>query len=246
MGGQTNRKLGARLALFVTSGLLSLLVAEWGARVAFPNQRSIAFYDYDDRYDFRHRAGHDRVTSDFGEGRPWRFVTNERGFRGAAWSPKPKGNRLRAYVAGDSFTFGNAVATNEAFPSVADAQNRNWEIINLGTSSWGPANALAYLETEGADLEGSCLVYALFHGNDVTDGLRRTLYRLDESGAAVRVEPKKRAPTKSSNLRALARMLPLYDFLLENSQLMNLVRSAAIMLVVQADEAELLRGAINR
>jgi len=65
----------------------------------------------------------------------------------------------RVLVTGDSFTFGNGVDHEEAFPRVADtllrASAEGWEILNLGVSAWGPSNAVAWLETEGAAVGAS-------------------------------------------------------------------------------------------
>src|SRR5262249_9784301 len=133
----------------------------------------------------------DQVTTEWGEGKPWRFRTNSRGFRWPEWPDAPAAGVSRVLVMGDSFTFGNAVETEQTFPAVADALVRaqgSGEVVNAGVSAWGPEHALAYLETEGQPLRASCLVYAFYEGNDVMDAYTHPIYALKD-GELVRLPP---------------------------------------------------------
>ena len=102
-----------------------------------------------------------------------------------------------------------------------------WEVLNLGVSAWGPQNALAYLETEGSAIGGSCLVYGFFEGNDVVDDMVRRLYTVKD-GHLVK-EPVVIPPvTRMMQVRSVMLHIPLYDALIAHSQLFNVVRTGMI------------------
>ncbi len=212
-----------------------MLLGEVVARLAYPLKRSLSWYHYDPRYGFRHRESYDALTNDWGEGKLWRFHTNSHGFRWPEWSFAAPRDAKRALVMGDSFTFGDALSDEEAFPGVAAARaGHSWQVINAGTSAWGPAHALAYLESEGKAIEASCLVYAVFEGNDVIDVTTHGSYVLSEKKLVSKVDERTTVTTGTSRIRDALRG-PLYDFLLEHSQLFNIIRGAGLSTVAKHD-----------
>ncbi len=227
----------AKAGLLAASIALALLIGEVVARVAYPMRRSLSWYHYDPRYGFRHRESYDAMTNDWGEGKLWRFHTNSHGFRWPEWSLEAPKDARRVLVMGDSFTFGDALSEDEAFPGVAGARaGKAWQVVNAGTSAWGPAHALAYLETEGAPIEAGCLVYALFEGNDVIDVMTHGGYELKDGAIVSRVETRKAEVTRMSRVRDVLRG-SLYDFLLEHSQLFNIVRAGGLNTVAKQGAA---------
>jgi hypothetical protein len=227
------RGLLGRLGLVLASVAVALGIAEIAARIEFPPMQGISWYHYDPRYGYRHRENADATTTAWGDGKPWRFRTNARGFRGPSFADAPAAGTSRALVMGDSFTFGNALAEGETYPEVAHMTLRDraegaWEVINAGVSAWGPQNALAYLATEGDKIQASCLIYGFFEGNDVMDGVAAPrLYDL-RNGDFVRIPSIVTAPSTLSSVRDWTRKIPLYDALIEHSQLFNVVRNSTI------------------
>lgn len=219
-----------KAGLLLVSLALALLLGEGLARAFTPYQRGVSWYQYDDRYEFRHRSNLDVETTEWGDGQPWRLRTNSRGFRGAEWNPRPVPGVKRLLVVGDSFTMGNAVSEAEAFPAVAEAAlgqpGDPWQVVNLGVSAWGPENALGWLETEGADVEATCLVYAFYLGNDMVDHRRSRLFVAREGRLERR--PNDGKPTPAARARAVLRAFPPYEFLIAHSQLFNVVRQVAL------------------
>jgi hypothetical protein len=229
----------ARVGLLVGSVALACCAGEAATRALYPPVRGISWYHYDARYAYKHRPGVDQETTEWGERKLWRFRTNRRGFRWPEWADAPAAGTSRVLVMGDSFTFANAVETEQAFPAVADAALRArgpWEVINAGVSAWGPENALAYLETEGAPIRASCLVYAFYEGNDVMDAHVRPLYEL-KGGALTHLPLTKGPPTRSERVREVMHAIPVYDGLLAHSQLFNLARSAFLLKATGGDGA---------
>ena len=244
--GSRLRALAAKAALFAFSFTLALGVAEVATRLLCRPVRGVSWYHNDPRYGVKHRPGVDRITTEWGERTPWRFRTNSRGFRWPEWGDAPAPGVSRVLVMGDSFTFGNAVEVEQAFPAVADAALRrtgSWEVINAGVSGWGPQNALAYLESEGAPIRGSCLVYAFYEGNDVMDAYVHPLYEL-RGGELVHLPAPKQMEGRAATARSLMRAFPAYELLLEHSQLFNMARNLFIQRTVwQAAKDAVTAGA---
>jgi acetyltransferase AlgX (SGNH hydrolase-like protein) len=236
-------RLLANTAIILISLTAALAAADGLSRLLYPPIREIHWYHHDPRYTMRHRANREGSTQVWGDGAEWHFRINARGFRGNDWAPTPSPGIDRVLVMGDSYTFGNAVDEEKTFPQLTDSLLRReggapqrWEVLNLGVVAWGPQNALAYLETEGADIGARCLIYAFFLGNDVVDNVLYHLYSL-------RAEELVRNPVSTlpdynpKRLRAIAEALPLYDFLLQESQLFNLLRSTVLEHVSHEQEA---------
>jgi hypothetical protein len=78
-------------------------------------------------------------------------------------------------------------------------------------------------------------VYGFFEGNDVLDGVVHNFYSL-EGKAAKPVPISGPPPSRLATVREAMRKLPLYDFLLEHSQLFNILRSAGINTLARHDQ----------
>jgi hypothetical protein len=228
--GRLRAVLG-RAALLLGSLIFAAGMGEIVARVAFPRARGVSWYHFDPSYGFRHRENADAETTEWGDRELWHFRTNARGFRGPDWPDALPAGTRRVLVTGDSFTFGDALEEKDAYPVVAgatvDPASGKWEVLNLGVSAWGPQNALAYLETEGAPIQASCLVYGFFEGNDIIDDMVRHLYTMKD-GHLVKEPVVVTPPTRMMRVRAVMQRIPLYDGLIAHSQLFNVVRTGMI------------------
>jgi hypothetical protein len=225
----STRQILFATGLVVAVGIATLLACEGAARLIYPPIRGLHWYHADPRYGMRHLSNLDKQVTQWGGGAYWHFRTNARGFRGGDWPDTPMPGERRVLVAGDSFTFGNGVSEGNTFVETADRLIRrddeggHWQVLNLGTSAWGPQNALAYLESEGASIRASCLVYAFFLGNDVMDNVAFHLYSL-RNGRLEKNPNEAASPGFADRVKQVMRALPVYDFLLDHSQLFNLVR----------------------
>lgn len=223
------RRILGEAGLVLTIGIASLLVCEGVARAIYPPLRSSHWYHEDPRYGMRHRSNLDKQVTEWGGGAYWHFRTNARGFRGDDWPDVPAPGERRVLVMGDSFTFANGVSEGGTFPEIADRlihereADAHWPVLNLSTSAWGPQNALAYIETEGAPIRASCLVYGFFLGNDVMDNVAAHLYSLRD-GRLEKNPVAAASPGLVDRVKEAMRALPVYDFLLDHSQLLNLAR----------------------
>lgn len=224
-------------ALASASLIICCLVGEVAARMLFSPRRAVVAYRFDPRYGFVHRPGEDTRTYAWGDGKPWRYRINSRGFRGDEWTDSARSGKHRLIMMGDSFTFGVGLEESEAVPAVVQQKlgTTAFEVINAGVSGWGPQNALAWLETEGSSLSGNCLVYAFFEGNDVVDGTVANLYQL--SNGQLARSPLHDRSDQVARIDESMRALPGYAFLLRHSQLFNVARSAVFSRIAVRDAA---------
>jgi hypothetical protein len=234
-------------ALLLVSLSVAFFLGEVLARAFTPHRRGVSWYRYDERYEFRHRSNLDAETTEWGDGLRWRLRTNSRGFRGDEWGPRAKPGIDRILVIGDSFTLGNAVAEAEAFPAVATdvfrEQGHPWQALNLGVSAWGPENALGWLESEGADIEASCLIYAFYLGNDMVDHRRSRLFAVRDGRLARR--PSDGSRTAVAKARAILRAFPPYDLFIAHSQLFNVVRQVGLATLVRGQSGGAEGGTVG-
>jgi lysophospholipase L1-like esterase len=235
-GRSRRTALAANLLLLAGGIALAAGAGEVATRLAFSPRRNVVAFRFDPRYGFTHVPSTDERTYMWSDGAMWRYRVNARGFRGSDWPDVVPPGRQRMLVMGDSYTFGVGVADSAAYPAVADRALRDSAVVvNAGTPAWGPQNALAYLETAGRDIQANCLVYGMFEGNDVMDGVVADLFRLDHGTLS-------RTPLRDRRERVVRidqslRHVPGYVLLLRHSQLFNIVRGAVFSRVSRNDPA---------
>jgi hypothetical protein len=153
---------------------LTLLVLEVGLRVLYPDVTiigrherlgSLARPNLDVRKTF---GGHERVV---------RITTNDVGLRGAALPVGHPPGLRRVLALGDSFTFGDAVEAEEAWPARLEALlNRGravdrWQVVNAGIPGHGTGQQLLMYRMLEDRLRPDVVVLGLTVVNDLLDNL---------------------------------------------------------------------------
>jgi len=116
-------------------------------------------------------------------------TTNARGLRDDDCPyEKPDGER-RLLSLGDSFAFGYGVELQETYCKVAARElGPEWRAINAGVPSWGTADELDFLVSEGFRYDPDIVVLCFFN-NDLRDNWVRQRYTLTPDGGVERVRP---------------------------------------------------------
>lgn len=97
-----------------------------------------------------------------------RLTTNAQGFRAAVDLERSSSPGVRrVLVLGDSFTFGEDVADDEAWPAVLDRRLPNADVLNLGVHGYGHDQMLLRLRREGLNLRPDVVLLG-FVGVDLT------------------------------------------------------------------------------
>jgi hypothetical protein len=138
---------------------------------------------------------------------------------------KPPGFR-RILMLGDSFTEGNGVEAEEAFPARLQALigreqlSASWQVVNAGVGSYSPLLEYLYLVNGGLSLQPDLVVLSL-DLSDVHDDIAYTrLARFDDQGVPVAVPPE--AERKRS--WAVRALVAAKDFVRDHMRLYNFVR----------------------
>jgi lysophospholipase L1-like esterase len=163
----------ARGILATTSVAIMFLVIDAALGVLYPQVPIIAS---DSRFGTLLRpnlsvrkafGGHERVVT---------VITNTFGLRGPELpGAKPSGTR-RILALGDSFTFGDAVQVDEAWPHQLEERlntggNRRYEVVNAGVGGYGTAHELLLSAALIPSVQPDLVVLGFSVVNDILDNL---------------------------------------------------------------------------
>lgn len=171
---------------------------------------------------------------------------NSHGFRDHERTyAKPK-NTFRILVLGDSYTEALQVALENAFPALLekklneDARSIRFEVLNLGHSGFGTANAYMRYLNFGVKYSPDIVILAFLTGNDIRDNskiLNRAevgfYFRLDDGGKVVLdrslIEEYERTLTPTKRF---------FQFIKENSYLASLISERLYLMRFQLREKQ--------
>lgn len=227
------------LLILSVSSLVCLLILEGAVRLIEPRDVLRERFERNDPV-FHHRfipntSGYWK-TQEFNP----HYAINSLGLRDREISKtKPKGTK-RVLLLGDSFTEGNGVEVNEAFPARVQALVDNaglsirWEVFNAGEGSYSPLLHYLLLEKQLIDLEPDLVILNL-DLSDLYDDIQYTkLATFDASGkpTAARAEPERKpGPWYVQAIYSFK------DFLKEHTRLYNFVRRYVAPLFAARPEA---------
>ena len=98
------------------------------------------------------------------------FSTNSRGARGPREYAVPKpASAMRIVALGDSFTFGQGVPDDAAWPAQLERALPGTEVVNLGERGYGHDQMLYALEDDGIPMQPDAVVLAFYEADMVRD-----------------------------------------------------------------------------
>jgi len=158
--------------------------------------------------------------------------------REISWN-KPEGTK-RVLLLGDSFTEGNGVEAEDAFPArlqaLVDAANLStrWEVINAGEGSYSPLLEYLLLKKQLVDLEPDLVILNL-DLSDAYDDIQYTkLVTFDASGEPMAVPAE---PERKPGPWYVEAIYSLKDFLKDHTRLYNLFRRHVAPLLTARPDA---------
>jgi lysophospholipase L1-like esterase len=165
------------------------------------------------------------------------YNTNSQRFRSdKTFTPYPDPKVIRVAVVGDSFTFGWGANDDQTYPSRLDQLLNSkvgpTEVLNAGVCGTGTGNEALWYDLWVRRFHPNLVILTVVP-NDVDDDLARPLFSIDPSGT---VSPKSAVQvgqfqSQSLTARRLVTGLPLYDYLTEHSELLNLFRRTVSLLI---------------
>jgi len=208
----------------VMVGSVVFAIGEVATRILLPQDLSGSWQVYSERGYYSSKAGggsrhqyRDRVVH-------YRF--NDLHLRGGQVGPG-----ARVLVLGDSFTFGWLVNEEDSYVGILAANadrelgKDRYEFLNGASGGWGTSDYLAFLEDLGPVIRPDILLVFLGF-DDIQRSLNSRLYTVDDDGELVAHD------VASSRLKVLVNALPGYQFLLEHSHLVQLVRNVGVRSII--------------
>ena len=220
---------GEIIVRIVSPQKLSLNVTQWDPYVGFVNIPNVEGFS---------------KTQDF----IMHVKINSLGLRDREFELSKPSGTFRIGVFGDSFTFGEGVQNEEAYPKVLEKilkrdtllikSQTNVEVINFGLGKTGTSQQLALYQKEGTKYELDCVILGFLSGNDFTDNIGGVFSLHDDKLM--------HNATNYSSVRKIQRILyriPFYRWLAGHSHLVNLFRKTATLL---DDSARMQQAALDQ
>jgi hypothetical protein len=175
----------------------------------------------------------------------FRYSNNSLGWRGPREYREAKQADYRVLCLGDSYTYGLGVNDDQTFPAqiekVLRADQFSVEMLNAGCPGKGTDYELKCFQTVGRkfhpDLTLLCVMW-----NDFEDNARGEYYNIGSRGE-LRAKPMN---CNQGTIKSLLDRLPTYNWLLSWSQAANLIKQAAIKVLVKRahTDPEAARGLV--
>ncbi|MBA5866261.1 MAG: hypothetical protein GDA67_06130 [Nitrospira sp. CR1.3] len=220
-------------ALLIGTFVFSMTLAETALRWFLPQKLSInvSQWDPDVGFSLRPNAVGFSETPEY----VMHVSVNSHGLRDAEYGYAKPPHTFRVGVFGDSFTFGEGVEAEAAYPKLLERYlNRDApalgstvrvEVLNFGIGKTGTSHQYAWYRKEGRKYGLDLVILGFLAGNDFEDNWGG-VYRLKNNVLV-------HNPTSYSSIRKLQRVvqeIPLYDWAVSHSHLVNLARAGATIL----------------
>ncbi len=226
-----------RLGLAAGSTLLSVLAAEVAVRFVAPHSRSVSLEDSVQGITVLRPNVHGRwaIPDAFDK----TVSTNSERFRGRReFALNPPAGVLRIAALGDSLTFGIGANDDETYPAqLEQILTERWgsgrvEVLNAGAPGLGTGEEAMGFQLSVRRFHPQLVILNVF-SNDAQDDVQTRVFILAPDGSIVlRPEAALEADNRSKNFfRRLTRRIPGYSFLIQHSELVNLLRHDVTALI---------------
>lgn len=127
---------------------------------------------------------------------------------------------------GDSYTFGFLLRHDLTFVNLLQKRLNSVEslkefnFLNAACPGWGLADVVRFTETESKQVTPAAIVYVM-SSDDIGRALRSELYSINDAGDVI---VNGYSPSLSEKLKSMLNSIPVYDWLLQNSHLIQLTR----------------------
>jgi len=223
-----------RFGLLSVVFLIFMGIGELATRWLVPQNLSGSWRIQSDRGVMYNKSGGTALHT-FGE-REVLYRFNEYHLRGAPVVPDVPS----VLFLGDSHTFGWLLDEEDTYVSVLARLSMEtfgpdrYQFLNGGAGGWGTADMLAYLEDKGPELKPSFVVVF----QDMDDVRRAKSSGLYDRVSEMNLELKPlRKDRPASNFKQAINALPGYQWLMEHSHLVQLIRQTVIRLAVRPSSA---------
>lgn len=235
--------LAANLSLLFIALMVSLLAGEFFLRSFFPQRLYYNVSQWDPYVGFSLVPNAEGYSKH--EDYTMHIKINSKGLRDREFAYQKPVNTLRIGIFGDSFTFGEGVQSEEAYPKLLEAllnredtlikTQKRVEVLNFGIGKTGTSHQLAWYRKEGRKYNLDMVILGFLSANDFTDNWSGVFNLKDDELV--------HNPLAYSSIRKIQKIvhrIPFYDWLAANSHLVNFAKQIATII---DDQWRMRRGA---
>lgn len=230
---KTKRKIKRKfvnILLLISSLILTIIFSEIIIRIFFPQKLTFNVSQWDQYVGFTNIPNIEGSS----EMEDFKMLVkiNSHGLRDREYEYKKQPDTLRMGVFGDSFTFGEGVQNNEAYPKYLEKlfqtnkdikrSRVNIEVINFGIGKTGTSHQLAFYQKEGKKYNLDIVIIGFLSGNDFEDNWGGVFFLEDNELV--------HNPTTYSSIRRIQKLvyhIPFYKWASLHSHFVNLLRKTA-------------------
>lgn len=205
----------------LVSLILSLLIIELFLRAFYPQNLSGSWRVIDNNGLIMNKSKGESIQM-YGA-RKAKYSFEDFGVRS---SYKPTNNpKKKILVLGDSFTFGWLLNIEDTFVELLAKNNDDMIFLNAAAGGWGASDYTAYMETYCKKVKPDTALIVM-NGSDINRMLVSSLYNFDIKSNSVHRSVY--IQSSKDRLKSFLNNFSLYQMLLENLHLLQLVRSSYI------------------
>jgi lysophospholipase L1-like esterase len=218
------------ILLLVASLLVSLVLGELAVRMFYPQKLLLNVSRWDPYVGFVNIPNFEGYSEieDF----KMHVNINSHGLRDREFNYQKPHNTIRIGIFGDSFTFGEGVQNNEAYPKILEELLRhdeklrsnlvNIEVLNFGIGKTGTSHQYAFYQKEGRKYQLDFVILGFLGRNDFTDNWAGVFYLRDNV-----LIHNSTAYSSVRRIQSIVYHIPLYKWMATHSHLVNLLRKSA-------------------
>ena len=224
---KTWRNLIVNLSLLIAALAVSLLICEFIVRTFYPQRLYYNVSQWDPYVGFTLVPNAEGIS--IHQDYTMHMKINSKGLRDREFSYVKPPNTIRIGVFGDSFTFGEGVQNNEAYPKVLESllngnekigkTGGHVEVLNFGLGKTGTSHQLAWYQKEGRKYHLDFVILGFLAANDFTDNWSGVFYLEND-----KLVHNPQAYTSLRRIQKIVQSIPFYRWLAVNSQLFNLLK----------------------
>ena len=225
---RTKKIVHSSITIFLVL-IITHILGEIIVRIVAPQPLNPSLYRYDNTFSFS--LGKNFHGSSKNIDYSVKLFTNELGYRmDREWSNDNLNHKI--LVLGDSYTFGTGVEFDETYPtrllsklSYANIIKKD-DLLNTGIPAWGTSQELLMLQ-KILNVNTPRLVILQICENDFDNNVQYGLHKvINDSLHSIRP-----IPTLRDKIRDYTRYIPFYNYLVQNSHLLNLYRRSLIIII---------------
>jgi len=218
-----------KLVAIVLIIIVTQVMGEFIVRIIVPQSLNPSLYKFDHVFAFTLKQNYTGFSKNLDYS--VRLFTNSNGFRCNEERFNTISNQ-KILVVGDSYTFGTGVEYGESYPAVIQTNLHDLgviksdDVLNTGIPAWGTSQELLMIKKTIEKITPELIIWQICE-NDFDNNIQYGLHVI-KSDSLISVKPN---PTKRDRIRRLTTLIPLYDYLVQNSHLVNLYRKSIIILM---------------